>query len=296
MDDPLSRISRNTERVPPVPRQPLQVEIRRPTSGAPPALGPRPQLYRLPLIETLSPYESSHLTVEQACAALNVPQEAADFITRGLFRSDVPLHRHQFEAWERSRAGRPVIVTSGTGSGKTEAYLLPIFFLSSRECLRGWGVPQPVTSQRFWWRARRQDRISQRSHESAERRPAVRALLLFPLNALIEDQLSRIRKACDGAAARAWFTGARTGQRFWFGRYNSVAPVSGPQDNRNKRRELKRRLNLMDVEWTRAQAAAHARNDRRVLDYFQNPMVLRCGLDGTCRRRRRTYSSPTTAC
>ena len=128
------------------------------------------------VIEALSPYESSRLTVEQACAALNVPQEAADFITRGLFRSDVPLHRHQFEAWERSRAGRPVIVTSGTGSGKTEAYLLPIFSSLVEECLRGWGVPQPVTSQRFWWRARRQERIPQRSHESAERRPAVRAL------------------------------------------------------------------------------------------------------------------------
>ena len=229
------------------------------------------QLYRLPLIEALAPYESSHFTVEQACAALNVPQEAADFITRGLFRSDVSLHRHQFEAWKRSREGRPVIVTSGTGSGKTEAYLLPIFSFLVEECLRGWGVPQPVTSQRFWWRARQQERIPQRSHESAERRPAVRALLLFPLNALIEDQVSRIRKACDGAAARAWFIEARTGQRFWFGRYNSVTPVSGPKDNLNKRRELKRRLNLMDVEWTRAQAAAQARNDPRVLDYFQNP-------------------------
>ncbi len=94
------------------------------------------QLYRLPLIEALPPYESSNLTVQQACATLGVPPEAADFITRGLFRSDVPLHGHQFQAWERSRAGRPVIVTSGTGSGKTEAYLLPIFSSLVEECLR----------------------------------------------------------------------------------------------------------------------------------------------------------------
>src|SRR5436853_3811364 len=153
------------------------------------------QLYRLPLIEALAPYESSNLTVDQACASLGIPPEAADFITRGLFRADVPLHRHQFEAWERSRAGRPVIVTSGTGSGKTEAYLLPIFSSLVEECLRGWGTPQAVTNQRFWWRSRQQDRISQRSHEPAERQPAVRALLLFPLTALIEDPVSRIRKA-----------------------------------------------------------------------------------------------------
>jgi Lhr-like helicase len=229
------------------------------------------QLYRLPLIEALAPYESAHLSVQQACAALGIPSEAADFITRGLFRSDVPLHQHQFQAWERSRAGRPVIVTSGTGSGKTEAYLLPIFSSLVEECLRGWGTPQPLTSQRFWWRARQQERVSQRSHEPPERRPAVRALLLYPLNALIEDQVSRIRKACDGAAARAWYAGARTGQRFWFGRYNSVTRVSGPEENARKRSELKRRLNVMDVEWTRAEAAAHARNDPRILDYFQNP-------------------------
>jgi DEAD/DEAH box helicase domain-containing protein len=229
------------------------------------------QLYRLPLIEALAPYESSNRTVEQACASLSVPREAADFITRGLFRSDVPLHRHQYEAWEQSRAGRPVIVTSGTGSGKTEAYLLPIFSSLVEECVRGWGTPQPMTDQRFWWRSRQQGRIPQRSHEPAERRPAVRALLLFPLNALIEDQVSRIRKACDGQASRAWYSGARTGQRFWFGRYNSVTPVSGPEESANKRGELKRRLNVMDVEWTRAEAAAQSRNDPRILDYFQNP-------------------------
>jgi DEAD/DEAH box helicase domain-containing protein len=229
------------------------------------------QLYRLPLIEALSPYESSNQTVEQACTSLGVPPEAADFITRGLFRSDVALHRHQFEAWERSRAGRPVIVTSGTGSGKTECYLLPIFSSLIEESLRGWGTPQPLTDRRFWWRSRQQERVSQRSAEPAERRPAVRALLMYPLNALIEDQVSRIRKACDGLAARGWFTGERTGQRFWFGRYNSVTPVSGPQESATKRSELKRRLNVMDVEWVRAEAAARARNDARILDYFQNP-------------------------
>jgi len=229
------------------------------------------QLYRLPLIEALAPYESSNLTVDQACASLGIPPEAADFITRGLFRPDVALHRHQFEAWQRSRAGRPVIVTSGTGSGKTECYLLPIFSSLVEECLRGWGTPQAVTSQQFWWRSRRQPRDSQRSHESAKRRPAVRALLLYPLNALIEDQVSRIRKACDGPASRAWYTGARLGQRFWFGRYNSVTPVSGPEENASKRRELKRRLNVMDVQWARAEIAARDRDDSRILDYFQNP-------------------------
>src|SRR5262249_22375135 len=88
---------------------------------------------------------------------------------------------------------------------------------------------------------------------------------------LIEDQVSRIRRACEGSSSRAWFTGPRANHRFWFGRYNSITPVSGPETSPTKRGELRRRLNEIDVEWTRAQAAARSRNDRRILDYFQNP-------------------------
>ena len=78
------------------------------------------QLFREPLIEPISPYESSGLTVAQACVQLGVSSEAADLITRGLFRAGVPLHQHQLDAWQHSRAGRAVVVTTGTGSGKTE--------------------------------------------------------------------------------------------------------------------------------------------------------------------------------
>src|SRR5262249_9869691 len=163
--------------------------------------------------------------------------EAADFITRGLFRDDVPLHRHQFDAWQRSRSGQPVVITSGTGSGKTESYLLPVFGYLVEDLLRGWGTASAAPGDRFWWRSRR-TRHGQRAHEPTERRPAVRALLLYPLNALIEDQVSRIRRACEGSSSRAWFTGPRANHRFWFGRYNSITPVSGPETSPTKRGEL----------------------------------------------------------
>ena len=229
------------------------------------------QLYRQPLVEPIPLYESSQLTVSQACAKLGIANEAADFIARGLFRKNLALYSHQFEAWRQSRAGKAVVVTSGTGSGKTECYLLPIFAYLVEDLLNGWGTPSAVPSRYHWWRRPRQRRILQRSHESNERPKAVRALLLYPLNALIEDQLSRIRKACDNEDARRWFTGSRVGHRFWFGRYNAVAPVPGPENNTRKRQELRRRLNLMDVQWTRARASAAAQGDPRIRDYFQNP-------------------------
>jgi len=236
------------------------------------------QLFRKPLIEPIPPYESSDLNVAQACGRLGVAPEAADFITRGLFNKEVLLHRHQFEAWQASRAGKAVVVTSGTGSGKTECYLFPIFAYLVEEVLRGWGAPSPIPSSYHWWRYARQPRISQRSHEPSQRPKAVRALLLYPLNALIEDQLSRIRKTCDQAEARQWFTGPCSGHRFWFGRYNSVTPVPGLEANPQKRQELKRRLGEMDAEWARAVQTVQRERDpeerrkkAKVLEYFENP-------------------------
>src|SRR5512142_3397672 len=37
------------------------------------------------------------------------------------------LYSHQLEAWTLSRAGKNVILSTGTASGKTLAYNLPIF-------------------------------------------------------------------------------------------------------------------------------------------------------------------------
>ena len=229
------------------------------------------QLFREPLIEPIPQYESSGLTVAQACTRLGVPREAADFITRGLFRSEIPLYEHQFDAWRHSRNGRAVVVTTGTGSGKTECYLLPIFAYLIEDLMRGWGAQGPPPARHLWWKHAHQPRIPQRGHETAYRRCAVRALMLYPLNALIEDQLSRVRRACDNGRARQWFTGPFEGNHLWFGRYNAVAPVSGTEESPNKRAELRKRLLEMDRDWGRARVSATARGSDDILHYFQNP-------------------------
>jgi len=228
-------------------------------------------LFREPLIEPIAPYEDCGKNVAQACRSLGIPAEAGEFITRGLFSRDVPLHQHQYDAWEKSRAGKAVVVTTGTGSGKTECYLLPVFSYLVEDLFRGWGTPNPEPDRRLWWRVPRQQRIVQRGHEPSQRPRAVRALLLYPLNALIEDQLGRIRQACDNSQVHEWFNGDRSGHRFWFGRYNSVAPVSGLETSQSKRSELRRRLGKMDLQWSRAQSSAAARGNDDILSYFQNP-------------------------
>lgn len=77
---------------------------------------------------------------------------------------DRPLYVHQEKSIRKVSAGRNVIVATGTGSGKTESFLLPILDKLTKE------------------------------KEAKTLNPGVRALLLYPMNALANDQLKRLRK------------------------------------------------------------------------------------------------------
>lgn len=233
------------------------------------------QLWREPLIEPIAPYLPSGFTIAQACQHLGVNPAVADFINGGLFSPQRQLYSHQFDAWELSRQGQEVIVTSGTGSGKTECYLIPIFAYLVEEALGhltsglpAWGSSTGTPQQ--WWRQQRQRWISQRQNESPERPSAVRALLLYPLNALIEDQLNRIRRACDNPHVQQWRAENMNGNRFWFGRYTGATPVAGSRIkdgrvNSGKQQELKQRLLEMSDEWS------DQIDDEELIYYFQNP-------------------------
>lgn len=227
------------------------------------------QLYREPLFEPIAPYESSGLTVAQACAAVGVSPDAAEFLTQHLFPPGRKLYRHQFETWKESRSGQAVVVTSGTGSGKTEAYLLPVLAYLVEESSR-WPAPPSLAQDDYWWR-NGSARVAQRAYEPPARPAAVRALMLYPLNALIQDQLGRIREAADGPGARDWLRANRGGNRFWFGHYTGSTPVAGLPTSQAKRTELRRRLREMEDEWRRAQSSAYQRADLRILNYFQDP-------------------------
>src|SRR5262249_37777525 len=127
--------------------------------------------------------------------------------------------------------------------GKTEAFLLPLFAYLVNESRHRWDAPGSLPPHwGDWWRndawqnqcyrqagqqrrLQRSFRVPQRGHEG--RRAAVRGLILYPMNALVEDQLTRMRKALDAQAVRDWFRDHRCGNRVYFGRYNSATPVPG---------------------------------------------------------------------
>ncbi|MDQ1304949.1 MAG: hypothetical protein QG671_778 [Actinomycetota bacterium] len=87
-------------------------------------------------------------------------------------------YAHQARAFERlgtrNGPGRPTLVTTGTGSGKTEAFLYPVIDHCLRENRRG--------------------------------NRGVKAVLLYPMNALATDQVKRIRELLDRQGELAGLT------------------------------------------------------------------------------------------
>jgi DEAD/DEAH box helicase domain-containing protein len=86
----------------------------------------------------------------------------------GLFPPDRRLHQHQAQAIRCARSGQPgdqpaCVITAGTGAGKTEAFLLPML-----------------------------NELLHSPRESAEH--GVRAIVLYPMNALVNDQVARIER------------------------------------------------------------------------------------------------------
>src|SRR6266536_1676538 len=201
--------------------------------------------YQDPWVEPLPRYVTAKKATELQPAdapGLNAAALAdfAEFVTQGLV-GNFSLFRHQLEMLARASGGSNAVVTAGTGSGKTESFLLPLFAYLIRES-QHWSAPSGAHAhQNDWWTGaaeswreqkeedRQSPRVSQRGNET--RPAAVRALLLYPMNALVEDQLTRLRRALDSAGARDWLDRRRNSNRIYFGRYNSNTPVPGHEYN-----------------------------------------------------------------
>lgn len=179
---------------------------------------------REPLIEAVPQYPSID-PIEQVCADAGLHPFVAQNLGWVVFgaKEGVALRRHQSQSLARGSKGGPdghrnVVVTSGTGSGKTESFLLPLIASLMQE--RADGVGRGELTR--WWKDQLQASDKQWSHSRSgfdgTVTPAVRALVLYPTNALVEDQVSRLRQA----ASRAKDLFGKP--LFYFGRYTGATP------------------------------------------------------------------------
>lgn len=128
----------------------------------------RGALVTAPVFEGAAPYRSSGQTLSNLSDVRLTPRLVEALVGKSgdAYRFDYPAYAHQVEAWKHLRADDPrsVLVSSGTGSGKTECFLVPM--LDDLAC----------------------------EAESRGRLSGVRALMLYPLNALIASQEQRLQR------------------------------------------------------------------------------------------------------
>lgn len=155
-----------------------------------------------PYLESTPRYRSG-----RPLASLGLPAAAATLLTR--LADDAggerlvwdPPYAHQCDALESTLVrGRSIVVTTGTGSGKTECFLLPALGRLAEEAARP------------------------RSAFGAA--PGVRVMVLYPMNALVNDQLGRLRRLLGDERVRAQFK-EWAGRPATFARYTSRTPFPG---------------------------------------------------------------------
>lgn len=166
-------------------------------------------LYQEPFIEVSKSYKQSVNGFSDASIDSEHKRILELLIENKLGVFSTPFY-HQIYALEHYYNNENVLVTTGTGSGKTECFMWPILTDLIYE--------------------------AHNNHTSWEKE-GVRALVLYPMNALVSDQLGRLRNIIgrrDDAYNQILSEG-RTCRRARFGMYTGRTPYAGPNDEKKNK-------------------------------------------------------------
>jgi DEAD/DEAH box helicase domain-containing protein len=221
------------------------------------------------MLEPVLPYDGV-ATLAETAELTGIPVDVLTRVGSAVFglppsaASDVKLRQHQVDALMTHFTDgerRNAVITSGTGSGKTEAFLLPVLTRLAREAEGQSGLPEPHD----WWAIARQNQPWQPVRRSSSRKPAMRAMVLYPTNALVEDQLARLRRA-----VRALRRGGKPVD-LWIGRYTGATPGTGgaPTGAPNQRGALELAHEIRDMVRQLDEIAPHATDE--LLSQFADP-------------------------
>ena len=124
-------------------------------------------LYQKPYIESSPAYKSELNGIQKSS---KLPDWVKAYFD-ALANADLGVHSspfcHQVEALEAAFAGKDLFVSTGTGSGKTECFMWPLLAKLAAEARN-----TPAN-----WSMR-----------------GVRTIIMYPMNALVSDQVSRLRR------------------------------------------------------------------------------------------------------
>ena len=178
-------------------------------------------LYQKPYIESSPAYKS----VKNGIAVSDIPEWMKDFFIQ-LSDANLGVHpapfRHQIDALEAAHAGKDLFVSTGTGSGKTECFMWPLMAKLAAEA---------------------------RNQPSSWNHRGVRTIVMYPMNALVSDQVSRLRKLIgdpDGKFVRIFRNiCGNDSRRPQFGMYTGRTPYPGIKPSKKNDQQLEKTLSRM---------------------------------------------------
>lgn len=207
----------------------------------------RGTIAQAPFIEATPAFPAGRMLHElEAVHPELVTEGLSELVRHGVPVDRFPLYSHQEAALLAGLEGAEnLLVATGTGSGKTEAFLLPILADILREGMR-WPEVGGYPRRGEWDPASRQWLHSRRH----ERRPAaIRAIVLYPMNALVNDQLSRLRRILARGDSPEWQRQRLKGNVIHFGMYTSLAPPTGLPDDVRRRERWDAFVARVDSDW-----------------------------------------------
>lgn len=245
------------------------------------------EIFKSPMVELINNYATDNdKSLAEICSEHNLNSNIAEFLNKGLLNTGVnkngtpnparKLYAHQEKAIvtvlkgieDKNNPGqlkkKNIIVTTGTGSGKTESFLIPLL---------GSLIDEAQT-----WKGNKEN--------------VMRSMILYPLNALAEDQMVRLRKTLDSDEAKAFLdTYIGPNQRITFGRYNKNTPDK-ISDIRYTSAANQGKLKPIQITWKRVKNDSKLRYAYQNMDPGSSEVITREEMYGYEENKKTVYKTP----
>jgi len=172
-------------------------------------------LYQKPYIESSPAYRSIPDGIRRSEVLPDWLKEFFDNLRDANLGVYAAPFAHQITALEKAFEGNDVFVSTGTGSGKTECFMWPLLAKLADEA---------------------------RNNPTSWNMRGVRTIVMYPMNALVSDQISRLRRLI-GDRDRKFVSSFRKAcgqdaRRPQFGMYTGRTPYAGAEPKRQEDRAL----------------------------------------------------------
>jgi len=202
-------------------------------------------VFRPPVIEAIKKYVEADFGFDEIVDAVgfeNISEKDKEFL-KGVLDQIAPIqyssmYQHQVDSLIAAiNKSENVVVTTGTGSGKSFCFQIPMLINIIKESLGDNGRHRwngsSESGTRWWSEGAAPFEYKRAEGVTSNRKPAIRALLMYPLNALVQDQIDGLREILCSEEASRFYNNVLGGNKIYFGQYSGATIGSGSPIPRN---------------------------------------------------------------